>query len=76
MRKIKPKICLCGCGETFTPKSIGQKWVDKTHKITWLTETEAGKAEVKKVAEKAKKQREKKEKHIVTGKMEISLGRR
>lgn len=62
MRKIKPKICLCGCGETFTPKSIGQKWVDKTHKITWLTETEAGKAEVKKVAEKAKKQREKKEK--------------
>ena len=40
----------------FVPTSIGQKWKDRSHHTTWLLETEAGKAEVAKKIEKAKKQ--------------------
>lgn len=51
----KAKKCLCPCGEMFVPTSIGQKWVSQSHYAKWLTETEAGKKEVAKKVEKAKK---------------------
>ena len=51
----KQKVCLCPCGEKFTPTSMGQKWVSQPHYIKWLSETEAGKKEVAKKMEKAKK---------------------
>jgi len=52
----KQKVCLCPCGEKFTPTAIGQKWVNQGHYAKWLTETEAGQKEVAKKMEKAKKQ--------------------
>lgn len=52
----KSKKCICGCNEMFVPTSIGQKWVSQSHYTRWLTETEAGKAEVAKKIEKAKRQ--------------------
>lgn len=58
----KAKKCLCPCGEMFVPTSIGQKWVSQSHYTRWLTETEAGKAEVAKKIEKAKRQVRDKEK--------------
>lgn len=52
----KAKKCLCPCGEMFVPTSIGQKHINQSHYIKWLSETEAGKKEVAKKMEKAKKQ--------------------
>lgn len=51
----KPKKCLCPCGEMFTPTGLGQKHISQSHYIKWLTETEAGKKEVAKKMDKAKK---------------------
>ena len=51
----KQKTCLCPCGEKFTPTGLGQKWVSQGHYVKWLTETEAGKKEVAKKMDKAKK---------------------
>jgi len=52
----KQKVCLCPCGEKFTPTALGQKWANQRHYAKWLTETEAGQKEVAKKMEKAKKQ--------------------
>jgi len=58
----KQKVCLCPCGEKFTPKSIGQKWVNMEHRVKWLFHTEDGKAARLKQLEKDKKSKEKQEK--------------
>lgn len=58
----KQKVCLCLCGEKFTPKSIGQKWVNMEHRVKWLFHTEDGKAARLKQLEKDKKSKEKQEK--------------
>ena len=55
-KTAKQKVCLCPCGEKFTPTAIGQKWVNQGHYAKWLTETEAGQKEVAKKMEKAKAQ--------------------
>ena len=52
----KAKKCLCPCGEPFVPTSMGQKHINQSHYIKWLSETEAGQKEVAKKMEKAKKQ--------------------
>ena len=51
----KQKTCLCPCGEKFTPTSMGQKHINQSHYIKWLSETEAGQKEVAKKMDKAKK---------------------
>jgi len=55
----KQKVCLCPCGEKFTPTAIGQKWVNRSHHAKWLLETEAGKAAREKQFAKDLKQKEK-----------------
>lgn len=58
----KQKTCLCPCGEKFTPTSMGQKHINQSHYIKWLSETEAGQKEVAKKMDKAKKMVKDKEK--------------
>lgn len=58
---MKPKKCLCGCGELFTPYQLGQKFVSQSHYINWLLNTEAGQEESNRAKEKARKQIAKKE---------------
>ncbi len=55
-KQPKAKKCLCPCGEMFVPTSMGQKHINQSHYIKWLSETEAGQKEVAKKMEKAKKQ--------------------
>ena len=49
VKKIKPKLCKCGCGEQVNPYNyLRYKWVDETHRKHWLNTSEEGqKAKVK-----------------------------
>ena len=61
MKPKKPKKCICGCEATFIPSAIGQKWVNMSHRINWLLNSEAGQKEMEKAKIKAKKKLEKEE---------------
>jgi hypothetical protein len=55
----KQKVCLCPCGEKFTPTALGQKWVNREHHTKWLLDTEEGREARKKQFAKDLKQQEK-----------------
>ncbi len=37
-RNLEPRVCKCGCGESYTPRQVNQKFKDVDHKKRFWTQ--------------------------------------
>jgi hypothetical protein len=61
IKSVKPKKCVCGCGDSFVPRRSTDKWVNSDHYKHWLLNTPQGQREIERKALRAKKQVQKDE---------------
>lgn len=61
IKSVKPKKCVCGCGDSFIPRRSTDKWLNSDHYKHWLLNTPQGQREIERKALRAKKQVQKDE---------------